>query len=152
MLLDVLGDRSLVTLGVDCYLGFFVIVSGFCCNTPVEVISLSLSWSPLEVGVGYCSRADACLVRTGVGCGNTLCDSGGKDSTVHQFSKIVWTSSIAASCESNMLVGTSLSAADKKCMAWVILSSYVTLGCVRYACNYSPVFVIINYLDFLSIA
>ena len=104
------------------------------------------------MGVGYRSGANTCLGRTGVGCGNTLCDSSGKGSTVHQFSKIVWTSSIAASCESNMLVRTSLIVADKKCMAWVNLSSYVTWGYVRYACNYSPVFLIINYLVFLSIA
>ena len=53
---------------------FFGIMSGFFCNTPLEVITLSLSCPPLEVGVGYRSRADACLGRTGVGCGNTFCD------------------------------------------------------------------------------
>ena len=51
---------------------FFRIVSDFCCNTNLEVITLSLYWSPLEVSVGYRSRADTCLGRTGVGCGNTL--------------------------------------------------------------------------------
>ena len=31
---------------------FFGILSGFCCNTPLEVITLYLSWPPLEVGLG----------------------------------------------------------------------------------------------------
>ena len=57
---------------------------------------------------------------------------GGLDSSVSQFSKIVRTASIAANCESQMIVETSLSASDKKCMVWVILSSAVTWGCVRY--------------------
>ena len=30
---------------------FLVIVSGFCCNTPLEVITLYLSCPPLELGV-----------------------------------------------------------------------------------------------------
>ena len=89
---------------------------------------------------------------TGVGRGNNFFASGGKDSTVRQFAKMFWTASIAANCESHMLVGTSLSAADKKCMAWVILSSAVTWGCVRYLCKYSAVSVIINDLVLLSIA
>ena len=89
---------------------------------------------------------------TGVGCGNNLCASGGKDSTVLQFAKIFRTASIAANCESHMLVGTSLSAAENKCMAWVILSYAVMWGCVRYSCKYSAVSVIINDLVFLSIA
>ena len=89
---------------------------------------------------------------TGVGRGNNFFASGGKDSTVRQFAKMFWTTSIAANCESHMLVGTSLSAAEKKCMAWVILSSAVTWGCVRYLCKYSAVSVIINDLVFLSIA
>ena len=79
-----------------------------------------------------------------MGCGNTLGDSGGKDSTVRQFSNIVCTASIYASCESNMLAGTSLSAADKNCMSWVILFSTVTWGCVRYSCKYYAVSVIIS--------
>ena len=87
-----------------------------------------------------------------MGCGNNLCDSGGKYSTVRQFAKIIWTASIVADCESHMLVGTSLSAADKKWMEWVILYSAITWGCVRYACKYSAVSVIINDLILLSIA
>ena len=51
-----------------------------------------------------------------------------------------------------MLVGTSLSAVDKKCMAWVILYSAVTWGCVRYSCKYFGVSVIINALVLMSIA
>ena len=130
----------------------FGIVSGFCCNTPLEVINLYLYWTPLEVGVGYRSGDDACLCRTGVGCGNTLGDSGGKDSTVCQFAKIVRTASIAANCKSHMLVGTSFSSADKKCMEWFILSSAITWGCVRYACKYSAVSIILNDLVLMSIA
>ena len=48
--------------------------------------------------VGYLSGADACLGRTGVGCGNTLGESGGKEATVRQFANIVRTDSIAANC------------------------------------------------------
>ena len=50
-----------------------------------------------------------------------------------------------------MLVETSLSATDKKCMACVIMSSAVTWGCVIYLCKYSAVSVIINDLVLLSI-
>ena len=84
-----------------------------------------------------------------MGCGDNLCDLGGKDSTIRQFANIVWTTSIAANCESHMLVGTSLSAADKKWMAWVILYSTVTWGCVIYACKYSAVSLILNDLVLL---
>ena len=127
-------------------------MSDFCCNTPLEVIALSLYWPALEVGVGYLSGADACLGRNDVGCGNILGDSGGKDATVCQFAKIVQIASIAANCESHMLVGTSLSAADNNCMVCAILSSAVTWSCVRYACKDSAVSVIINDFVFLSIA
>ena len=102
--------------------------------------------------VGYLSGADACLGRTGVGCGNTLGESGGKEATVRQFADIVRTDSIAANCESHMLVGTYLSAADKEFMAWFIMSSAVTWGCVIYACKYSAVSLILNELVLLSIA
>ena len=61
-------------------------------------------------------------------CSNTLGYSGGKYSTVHQFAKIVQKTSIATSCESHMLVGTSLSAAVNNFMTWVILYSAVTWG------------------------
>ena len=59
---------------------------------------------------------------------------------------------MTANCESHMLVGTSSSAADKNCMAWVILSYAVMWGCVKYLCKYSAVFVIINDLVLLPIA
>ena len=81
-----------------------------------------------------------------------MVDAGSKDSTVFQFEMIVRTASIAASWESHMLLGTSLSAADKKCMVWVILSYAVTWSCVRYACKYSDVPVIISDLVLLPIA
>ena len=67
---------------------FFGFVSGFFCTTPFEVITLSFSWTPLEVGVGYRIGANACLGRTGVECGNTLGYSGGKYYNVHQFANI----------------------------------------------------------------
>ena len=105
---------------------FFRIVSNLCCTTPLEVMAFFFSWTPLEVGVGYCACASACLGMTDVGCGNTLFTSGVKDSTVLQFDEIDWTASIAANCELHMLVGTSFSAADKRWMAWVIMSSAVT--------------------------
>ena len=79
-------------------------------------------------------------------------DAGGKESTVHQFAKIFRTASIDASWELHMMLGTSLSAADKKCMAWVIISSAVTWGWVRYACKYYSVSIINSDLVLLSIA
>ena len=87
-----------------------------------------------------------------MGCGDNLCNLGGNDSTIRQFANIAWTTSIAANCESHMLVGTSLIAADKKCIAWVILYYAFTWGCVRYTCKYSSVSIIINDLVFMSIA
>ena len=76
--------------------------------------------------MGYRTGAATCLGRTGVGCGNTMCDSGGKGSTVLKFAKIFRTASIDANCESHILVGTSLSASEKKCMVWIIMSYAVT--------------------------
>ena len=78
---------------------FFGIVSDFCSTTPLEVLALFFSCPPLEVDVGYRTGAAACLGMNGVGCVNTLCASGGKDSIVHQFAKISWADSIAANCE-----------------------------------------------------
>ena len=104
------------------------------------------------MGAGYRSGADTCSGNTGLGCGNTLGDSGGNYYTVRQFENIFPTASIAASCESHMLVGTYLRADDKKCMAWVILSYVVTWGCVRYALKYSAVSVIISDLVLLYIS
>ena len=93
------------------------------------------------MGGGYRSGADVISGTTGVGCGNTLVALGGKHFTVHQFANIVRTASIAANCESHMMVGTYFSAAYKKFMAWVVLYSAVTWGCVRYACKYSAVYI-----------
>ena len=75
----------------------------------------------------------------------------GMDSIVCPFVNISRTASIAANCELHILVGTSLSAAVKKCMAWVIMSSAATWGCVRYSCKCLAVSVIINALVLLSI-
>ena len=145
-----IGSRSPLELTATWV--FVGIVSYFCCTTPLEVMALFFSFPTLEVGVGYLTGTSACLGMTGVGGGNTLCASGGKDSTVCQFAKIVRAASIAANYELHMLAGTSLIAADKNYMAWVILYSAVTWGCVIYSCTYSAVSVIINDLVFLSIA
>ena len=51
-----------------------------------------------------------------------------------------------------MLVGTSLRAVNKKCMAWVIMYSAIKWDCVIYSCNYYAVSIIINDLVLLSIA
>ena len=76
----------------------------------------------------------------------------GEDSTVFQLAKVARTSSMVASWESHRLLGTSLSAEDKKCMACVILYSAVTLGCVRYSCKYYDVSVISSSFVLLSIS
>ena len=60
------------------------------------------------------------------------------------FVNIALTASIAANFESQILVGTSLNALVKNCIACVILSSAVMRGCVRYLCKYSAVSVIMN--------
>ena len=57
----------------------------------------------------------------------------GEDSTVSQLAKIARISSMVASGESHLLLGKSLSDADKNCTARVILSSAIKLGCVRYS-------------------
>ena len=77
---------------------FLEIVSGCFWDTPLEVVTFSLPWPTFEVGAGYRIGSDSCSGTTGLGCGNTLVDSCGKDSNVRQFAKIVRTASIAASC------------------------------------------------------
>ena len=72
------------------------------------------------------------------------------DSIVCPFVNIALTTSISDHCESQILVGTSLSSAVKKCMAWLVLSSDVMWGCVRYSCKYSEVSVIVDALILLS--
>ena len=121
-------------------------VSTFFCTTPLEVMTVCFPCRPLEVGVGYLTGATACLGMSGVECGDTV------GSSVRQFANIVLTALIAANCESHMLVEKNLSATDEKCMAWVILSSAVMWGCVRYSCKYSAVSIMINALVLLSIA
>ena len=90
-----------------------------------------------------------CLCSIGGGVGNSMFGLG---ASVLQFPKIVRTASIAANCESHMLLGKYLSAADNKCIAWISLSSAVTCGYVRYACKYSDVSVTIKAFILLSIA
>ena len=121
-------------------------MSNFCCTAPLEVMAVWFYWPPLEVGVGY--LAGACCL----GISGDTGFLGGLDSNVRQFANIVRTASIADNCKSQMLVGKYFSAAEKKCMAWVILSSNVTWGCVRYSCNYLAVSVLINALVLLSIS
>ena len=94
-------------------------------------------------------RTDVCLCITGWEFGNIMF---GRGASVLQFTNIVWTASIAANCESQMLIGKSLSAADKKCIAWFSLSSVVTCVCVRYACKYYAVSATIKAFFLLSIS
>ena len=76
----------------------------------------------------------------------------GPGASVLQLPNIIRTASIATNCESQMLIGKSFSAADKKCIAWFNLSSAVTCGCVRYACKYYAVSITIKAFVLLSIA
>ena len=66
-------------------------------------MALWFSWPPLEVGVRYRAGA-SCLGMSGAI--DFLC---GLDYIVLPFVNIVLTSSIAANCESQILVGTYLS-------------------------------------------
>ena len=70
--------------------------------------------------------------------GRTVVDA----STILHFSNIARTASMSASWELQRLEGTSLSAANKKCVACVILSSDVTVNCIRYSWRNSAVSVI----------
>ena len=76
----------------------------------------------------------------------------GKTLTVRQLAKIARTASMEAIWGLHMLLGTYFSAADKKCMTCVIVSSDVTLDCVRYSCKYLAVSVISSYFVLLSIS
>ena len=98
---------------------FFEIVFNVCCTVFLEVIALWFFWPPLEVGVRYIAGA-SCLGMSGAI--DFLC---GPDSIVLPFVNIVLAASFAANCESQILVGTSFSAAVKNCIAWVILYSAV---------------------------
>ena len=72
------------------------------------------SWLPLEVGVGYLSGT-SCLGMSG-----DIVFLCGMDFIVRPFVNIALTASIAANLDSQILVGTSLSAGVKKIIAWVI--------------------------------
>ena len=89
-----------------------------------------------------------CLCSTG-GFGNSMFGLG---ASVLQLPNIVRMASIAANCESQMLLGKSLSATNRNCIAWFSLSSVVTCGYVRYGCKYSAVSVTIKAFVLLSIA
>ena len=83
-----LAMGSWLPLELDATWVFLEIISGCCWNAPLEVVTLSLPWTSLEVGSGYRSGSDVCSGTHGWGCGNTLGDAGGKDSTVCQFANI----------------------------------------------------------------
>ena len=84
---------------------FFGIVSTFCCTAPLEVMAVWFYWPPFEVGVGYRASA-SCLGMSGaIG---FLC---GLYSIVLPFVNIALTASIDDSCESQILVRTSLTSA-----------------------------------------
>ena len=70
---------------------FFVIVSTFFCTTPLEVMAVWFSWTPLEVGLGYLDGATYCL-----GISGDADFLGRLDSSVRQFANIVPIASIAA--------------------------------------------------------
>ena len=88
-------------------------------------------------------------VVLGGGVGNSMFGLG---ASVLRLPNTVRMASIAANCESQMLIGKYLSAADSKCIAWFSLSSAATCRCVRYACKYSAVAVTIKVFVLLSIA
>ena len=111
----------------------------------MEHFPLSLCWPPLEID----GRTNVCLSSTRGEFGNSMFGPG---ASFLQLPNIVRTDSIAANCESKMLLGKYLSAADKKFIAWFSLSSAVTCGCVRYVCKYSSVSVTIKAFVLLSIA
>ena len=101
-----IGSWSSAELIFPCV--FFGIMSTFCYTEPLEVMAVWFSWPPLEVGVGYLAGS-SCIGMSGEI--SLLC---GLDSIVCPFVNIALTASIAANCESRILVGTSLSAAVKK--------------------------------------
>ena len=95
---------------------FFVIVCTVFCSAPLEVMDGWFYWPPLEVGVRYCSGA-ACLGMRGAF--DVLFWMG---FIVFPFVNIFLTASMASNCESQILAGTSLSAAIKTFIACAILS------------------------------
>ena len=114
-------------------------------SAPLEDVAGFISRSPLEVGIRYLSGF-ACFSM-----GSALAVSLWIGFIV-PFENIALTASMAATCELQIIAGTSLNAAVNNYIACVILSSVVICGCVRYLCKYPAVSVIINALVFLSIA
>ena len=98
---------------------FFLIVCTVCCIAPLKVLDSWFSLPPFEVGIRYRAGADCLGMRDDY---DVLC---GVNFIVFPFVNIALTASIADNCESQILVGTSLSAAAKDCIACVILSSAV---------------------------
>ena len=56
---------------------FLEIISCCCWYALLEVVTLYLPWSPLEVGAGNRIGADSCSGTTGLGCDNTLGNADG---------------------------------------------------------------------------
>ena len=75
------------------------------------------SWSPLEVGIRYCSGVAFLGMRGAVDVLFLM------DFIVFLFVNISLMASMAANCESQILAGKYLSAAVKNCIACAILSS-----------------------------
>ena len=99
---------------------FFLIVCTVCCIAPLKVLDSWFSLPPFEVGIRYRAGADCLGMRDDY---DVLC--GADVIVIFPFVNISRTDSIAANCESQILVGTSLSAAVKNCIVCVILSSAV---------------------------
>ena len=97
-----------------------------CCSAPLEVVAGWFYWSPLEVGIRYCSGAAFLGMRGAVDVLFWM------DFIVSPFLNIALTASMAANCGSQIIAGTSLRAAVKNCIACVILSSDVMWGYVSY--------------------
>ena len=85
----------------------------------MEHFPLSLCWPLLKIN----GRTNVCLSSTRGEFGNIMFGPG---ASVLKLPNIVRKDSIAFNCESQMLLGKSLRAADKKCIAWVNLSSAIT--------------------------
>ena len=88
------------------------------CTVSLEIMAVWFSWPSLEVDFGYRTGA-SCLGMSGAI--YFLCEL---DSIVLPFVNISLTASIDSNCESQILVGTSLSAAVKNLLHG---SSYILL-------------------------
>ena len=85
---------------------FFENMCTFCFSAPLEVVAGWFSWSPLEVGIRYLSKA-ACLCMRGALV--VLVWMG----FIVSFVNIALTASMAANFEMYILAGTALSASVK---------------------------------------